>query len=96
MNVNETQEQHQPSQKEYVLIAIILAVLTAIEVAIYYIYQIWQVFIVLAAVKFALVAMYFMHLKSDNKFFSIVFITGIFVAVLVFAVFLTFLRVLFH
>jgi caa(3)-type oxidase subunit IV len=93
----DTEAQHagQPGQREYVTIAAILAVITAIEVGIYYAFQIWEVFLVLSLVKFVLVAMFFMHLKFDSRFFSVIFVTGIFVAVAVFVVFLTFLRVFF-
>jgi cytochrome c oxidase subunit 4 len=88
-----------PGAKEYVLIAAILAIITAIEVAIYYIPALRSVLppilIVLSLTKFSMVAMFFMHLKFDSRFFSVVFVTGILVAVGVFVVFLTMLRVFF-
>ncbi len=84
-----------PGQKEYVLIAVILAAITAVEVAIYYVFQSAWIFIPLSLAKFILVAMFFMHLKFDSRFFSIVFVTGILVAVAVFVVFLSFIRVFF-
>ena len=84
-----------PGQKEYVLIAVILAAITAIEVAVYYVFQSAWIFIPLSLAKFVLVAMFFMHLKFDSRFFSVVFVTGIFVAIAVFVVFLTFIRVFF-
>jgi cytochrome c oxidase subunit IV len=84
-----------PGQKEYVLIAVILAVITAIEVAVYYAFQSAWIFIPLSLAKFVLVAMFFMHLKFDSRFFSVIFVTGIVVAVAVFVVFLSFIRVFF-
>jgi cytochrome c oxidase subunit 4 len=88
-----------PGAREYVAIATILAIITAIEVAIYYIPALRVVLppilIVLSLTKFSMVAMFFMHLKFDSRFFSVVFVTGILVAVGVFVVFLSMIRVFF-
>ena len=58
----------------------ILSVGTAIEVGIFYLtwlgYWIIPVLFVLSAGKFALVAMYYMHLKFDHKLFSYMFVGG--------------------
>ena len=66
----------------------ILTVITAVEVAIFYIPAL-EVFLVpllllLSAAKFLLVVMFFMHLKFDSKIFS-----GVFLAGMVLAVFMT-------
>jgi cytochrome c oxidase subunit IV len=70
-----------PTEAKYIKIAVILAVVTAVEVALYY----WSfsneaannaVLLVLAAIKFVIVAAYFMHLKFDNKILRRLFITG--------------------
>jgi len=70
-----------PSEAKYIRIAVILAAVTAVEVALYY----WSlsseaannaVLMVLAAIKFIIVAAYFMHLKFDNKILRRLFITG--------------------
>jgi hypothetical protein len=53
------------------------------------------ILIVLSLTKFTMVALFFMHLKFDSRFFSAVFITGILIAVFVFVVFLTMIRVFF-
>src|SRR5437867_13298415 len=71
-----------PGGREYVTIAVILAVVTGAEVAIYYIKeQIGQAFVpillVLSAFKFAMVVLWFMHLRFDNRLFSILFIAGL-------------------
>lgn len=83
------------SPKFYWLIGGILAVLTAIEVAAYYM-ELGAVevplLLILSAAKFALVVMYFMHLKFDSRVF-----TGVFMAGLVLAVFMiSALVVLYH
>lgn len=81
---------HHPSPKKYVWVAIILAIVTAFEVAIYYIPGIDAFLvpglIVFALLKFVMVAMYFMHLKFDSKLFRRFFVTGIVLAFVVFTV----------
>ena len=69
-----------PTAGLYFKIAMILSVVTAIEVGIFYLtwlgYWIIPVLFVLSAGKFALVAMYYMHLKFDHKLFSYMFVGG--------------------
>ena len=81
-------EHHGASDKQYIVIALILAALTAIEVSTYYV-DFGPLFMptlfVLMTVKFIVVASYFMHLKFDNKLFSYLFYTGLILAVLVYA-----------
>ncbi len=71
----------------YWLIAGILTVITAVEVAIFYIEVLAPVLVpillVLSTVKFAMVVMFFMHLKSDSKVFSVLFLAGLSLAVFV-------------
>jgi cytochrome c oxidase subunit 4 len=89
-----------PEPAQYVRIAVILAVATAIEVLIYYIdlpaKLMVAVLVGLASVKFALVAAYFMHLKFDAGLLRRVFLTGIILACVVYAIALFTLKVLFH
>ena len=70
-----------PTAGMYFKIAIILCVITAVEVGIFYLEDLghWMIPIltILSLGKFALVAMYYMHLKFDNKLFSILFIVGV-------------------
>jgi len=47
----------------------------------------------LAVTKFALVAMWYMHLKFDSRFFSALFVGGLLAAVTVFVVVLLTFRV---
>ena len=70
-----------PTAGMYFKIAIILCVITAVEVGIFYLEDLghWMIPIltILSLGKFALVAMYYMHLKFDNKLFTILFIVGL-------------------
>ena len=70
-----------PGPAMYVGIAIILAVVTAIEVALYYIEMPDRVLVALllglAFIKFSMVVAYFMHLKFDARLLRRLFVTGI-------------------
>ncbi len=61
----------------YLRIAAILVMITLIEVGVFYVpaFQavLVPVLLVLSAVKFTLVVMFYMHLKFDNKFFAFLF-----------------------
>ncbi len=80
---------------DYVKIAIILAVITGIEVFTYFESVLdWGAalvpsLIVMMILKFYLVAMWFMHLKYDNKIFKQLFVTGLVLAVVVYLLTLT-------
>jgi len=67
-------EHAHPGSKVYIIIAAILAFITAVEVAVYYIEElrpyIFPILIVLSAAKFVLVVGYFMHLKFDHISFT--------------------------
>ena len=82
-------EKH-PGPLEYMQIGAVLAVITAIEVAIYYIdlsYTLLVVaLLVFSAVKFTLVVLWFMHLKFDHPLFSSMFVMGFILAATIFAV----------
>ena len=86
-----------PSDAEYIRIALILAALTAAEVAVYYFDSVKSLLIPLlfafAIVKFTLVVLWFMHLKFDNKLYARFFTGGIFFALTVYAIVLLTLRV---
>ncbi|KKL27801.1 hypothetical protein LCGC14_2381500, partial [marine sediment metagenome] len=70
-----------PGPLEYIKIGLILAVITAVEVGIYYIEAIEDVLvpilIVLSALKFGLVVLWFMHLRFDNQLFSWLLVGGL-------------------
>jgi cytochrome c oxidase subunit IV len=84
--------------RDYIKIAVILAVLTALETSTYFIdwfdgnaTRQWLFLGPLMTVKFFMVAWFFMHLKQDSRIFSRLFVTGIVLAIAVYAiVFFTF------
>ncbi len=81
-------EVHFPSWKTYRWVALILAVITVVEVWVYYIptFVASRLFIpallIMSAVKFAIVVMFYMHLKYDAKVFRALFIGPLMIAVL--------------
>ena len=88
---------HHPSPRKYVWVAVILAIVTAIEVAIYYIPAIADnqpllitSLLVFALIKFVMVGAYFMHLKFDSPIFRRFFITGLILAIVIFGVVLAY------
>jgi cytochrome c oxidase subunit 4 len=74
-----------PPVRTYLLVAAVLAVITAVEVSLFYITVMARFLapflIVLSAAKFSLVVMFFMHLRSDHRAF-----TGLFVGPLLIAI----------
>lgn len=86
-----------PTAITYITIATILAVITAIEVAVFYIDVLepafLAIFLVLSAAKFALVAMFYMHLKFDSILFSRFFVGGLLLAAAVLVSLLALFRV---
>jgi cytochrome c oxidase subunit IV len=80
-----------PGVKEYVRIGVILAVITAAEVATYYVQDdlgAWlrPILFALSLVKFALVVLWFMHLKFDSRTYARFFVMGLAGAVTLFLV----------
>jgi cytochrome c oxidase subunit 4 len=79
-----------PDVPEYVVIGLILAAITAVEVALYYIdlnhKSLVVMLIILSIAKFGLVIGWFMHLKFDNKLFTTLFLGGLALAISVFTV----------
>ncbi len=73
------------SNRTYLTVAAVLAVLTAIEVMVFYVEALspllLPILMVLMAAKFCLVAMFFMHLKYDTPVLGGIFGWGLFVAV---------------
>ena len=76
-----------------VMIALILAVMTAAEVALSYIelpgWFFTTALLALMVIKFVTVVSFFMHLRFDNKLFSWLFYTGLSLALFVYVVALT-------
>jgi cytochrome c oxidase subunit 4 len=82
---------HHPSPRQYVLIAVVLVVLTAIEIAISYIDTEHTNLIIIAlfamgAAKFFLVAGWYMHMRLDQPFFRRIFVVGMIGAGVVYGV----------
>jgi cytochrome c oxidase subunit 4 len=86
-----------PTEKTYIAVAAVLAVLTAIEVGLYYVSGISDtllsvVLVVLALAKFIIVLGYFMHLKYDKPLFRQLFLVGMVMAMICYAVVLFAMR----
>ena len=70
-------ESHHPTGNQYLKIAIILTVITAIEVWAYYIPALVAsplfnpALIAMSAIKFLIVVLFYMHLKFDHKLFRV-------------------------
>lgn len=74
---------HHPAPRDYVRIAIILAILTALEISTYFVdfgLLAIPMLIVLMAIKFVMVAGFFMHLRFDTKLYGRLLYGGLFMA----------------
>jgi cytochrome c oxidase subunit IV len=79
---------HAATDKQYILVALILMVMTAAEVTLSYMDVGWiflPALLVLMTAKFLTVVSYFMHLKFDHKIFTFLFYMGLILAVSVYA-----------
>ncbi len=74
-------EEHHPNAFQYLQIGIILFVITAIEVGIYYIDMSHDLLVglllALSIAKFSLVVLWFMHLRFDSPVFRTLFAVGL-------------------
>jgi cytochrome c oxidase subunit 4 len=70
-------EHPHPTAGTYIRVAVILTLLTVLEVGVFYVPAfhpvLAPVLLSLSAVKFAIVVMFYMHLKMDSKFFTLLF-----------------------
>ena len=83
---------HVPSDRHFIKIALILALLTALETSTYWIHLgsfATPLLLILMTIKFFMIILVFMHLKYDSKVFSTMFYIGLGLAVLVYSVFLS-------
>jgi cytochrome c oxidase subunit IV len=94
---DEEERHDHPSPRQYVFVAVILAIVTAIEVGIYYIDYFKEnsnvliaFLLAFAVVKFIMVALWFMHLRFDAHLFRRFFITGVILAIIIFGIVLWF------
>lgn len=98
----DTTEHHaHPTPRQYVLIALVLAVITGIEVALFYVneavdLQGWDapLLIILSFMKFLMVIGWYMHLRFEKSTLSRFFTAGFTLALLLYAVVLGALGVL--
>jgi cytochrome c oxidase subunit 4 len=82
-----------PGEGQYIKIALILAVITGVEVGLSY----WDavkdfrapLLIFLSVIKFVMVVAFFMHLRFDSRLFRRLFIAGISLALFCFTIVLT-------
>ena len=76
-----------PTWKQYKWVALILTVITIIEVWAYYIpawvnnWSFVPSLLVMSAAKFFIVVAYYMHLKYDHKLFRVLFIGPLIIAI---------------
>ena len=92
-------EKHEhPTWKQYKWVALILTVITVIEVWVYYIpsFVASRLFVpallIMSAVKFAIVVAFYMHLKYDHKLFRALFTGPLAIAIITIVI----LLLLFH
>ena len=73
-----------PTPMTYFIVAMTLSAITGIEVAVFYAtwlgHGIIPVLTILSGAKFALVGMFYMHLRYDHSLFSGLFVGGLVVA----------------
>ena len=98
-----------PGPAKYIQIAVVLFVLTALEVLAYEIGAgnvmhgmqatvepiVVEILLVLSAIKFALVAMFYMHLKQDDRLLSGIFVFPIILALAIAAALIALFSVVF-
>jgi cytochrome c oxidase subunit IV len=76
-----------PTWKQYKWVALILTVITIVEVWVYYIPRFVASpffvpsLLIMSAVKFAIVVMFYMHLKYDHRLFRVLFTGPLIIAI---------------
>jgi len=79
--------QAHPGVRTYVLVAVVLAVITAVEVMVFYLEALSPVLVpmllTLSATKFTLVVGFFMHLKFDARLFRALFVGPLVISIAV-------------
>jgi caa(3)-type oxidase subunit IV len=82
---------HHPTPRQYVFIAVVLVVVTSVEIATSYLNTghtnlIIVALFVMAALKFFLVCAWYMHMKTDQPLFRRAFIGGLCLAAFVYGI----------
>jgi cytochrome c oxidase subunit 4 len=86
---DEAQAKHRghPTTTTYLAVAAVLTVITLLEVGVFYVPAfrpvLPPVLLVLSGTKFALVVMFYMHLKQDNRLFTAILTAPLLLAVAV-------------
>ncbi len=74
-----------PSTATYLKVALVLAVVTALEVGVIYVRRLTPIVVplllVMSAAKFALVGLFFMHLRYDSRVLSALFVGALVLAI---------------
>jgi cytochrome c oxidase subunit 4 len=91
---HEAHQHTHPSDRNYIVVAVILAAITAVEVSTYFIEDASTTMLVatlfpMMIAKFAIVCGWFMHLRYDNPLFRRIFVFGLTLAVVVYLIMLT-------
>ncbi len=81
------EKQAHPGVGTYLAVAGMLTIITLVEVGVFYVPAFQKVLapilITLSAAKFSLVVMFYMHLKSDHRLFTLIFTAPLLIAVAV-------------
>jgi cytochrome c oxidase subunit 4 len=93
------EERPHPSPFQYVIIFVILCVVTAAEIGLYYLEEelpgglLVGLLLTLALIKFVMVASWYMHLRTDKPIFRRFFTIGVVAALILYTVILTTFRI---
>jgi cytochrome c oxidase subunit 4 len=91
---HEAHQHEHPSDRNYIVVAVLLATITALEVGTYFLEDPSTTLLVVGLfpmmiAKFAIVCGWFMHLRYDNPLFKRVFVFGLSLAIGVYIIVLT-------
>ncbi len=85
--VHEAGARSHPGARQYLIVAAVLLAITALEVSIFYVPALHPVMVpallTLSVAKFALVAMFYMHLRSDSRIYTWLFVAPLAVAIVI-------------
>lgn len=84
---NALREHEHPGVGTYLTVAAVLTIITLVEVGVFYVPAfkpvLAPILLLLSGTKFALVVMFYMHLKSDHKLFTAIFTIPLLIALAV-------------
>jgi cytochrome c oxidase subunit IV len=91
--------EHSWTDGKYVMVAVYLAIMTAVEVGLSYMHPSFAPWLptvllcIIMVVKFVTVVLFFMHLRFDDKMFGRLFWSGLILAIVVFLAMATTLQI---